>query len=201
MIDPDRQKAIAEKNKQTLKLVLAGVFCMVSLAYASVPLYRLFCQVTGFAGTTMVASAPSTVVLDREIKVRFNADVSPQLDWEFKPDQGPVVVKVGEEKLISYSAKNPTDKPLVGTAIYNVAPAKMGKYFNKVQCFCFNAQQINAGQEVHMPVSFHIDPSIMDDPALADVDTVTLSYTFFKAQTQELDEALENYSNQLQNTP
>ncbi len=167
-------------------LVLAGVvFGMIGLSFAAVPLYRLFCQVTGFGGTTQVAESVPGDIVERQMTVRFNADVDPQLAWDFQPNQRAVSIRVGEQGLAFYRARNLADGPTVGTATFNVTPLKAGQYFNKVQCFCFTEQRLEAGQEVEMGVSFFIDPAIMEDPNLDDVTTITLSYTFFEDQSAD----------------
>ena len=158
----------------------AAAVAMVGLAYASVPLYRLFCQVTGFGGTTQVADAAPGAVGERVMKVRFDASVERSMPWSFRPAQREVTVRIGEPTLIHYVASNPTARPVTGQASFNVTPDKAGKYFDKVQCFCFTEQRLEAGQTVDMPVSFFIDPELLDDPNLANVRTITLSYTFFR---------------------
>ena len=172
-------------------MVCVGIVAgMVGLAYAAVPLYRLFCQITGFGGTTQTASAEPDVILDRTMKVRFDANVN-GLKWKFEPNQIEVAIKVGENKLASYSATNTSAKTTAGTSTFNVTPPQAGAYFNKIECFCFTEQILAAGETVQMPVSFFIDPAIADDPELDDVKTITLSYTFFPAKTPEEDEDLE----------
>ncbi len=151
---------------------------MAGLAYAAVPLYRLFCQITGFGGTTQTAEAAPDVVLDREIKVRFDANVN-GLKWDFKPGEIEVNLKVGENKLAYYSATNISGVTTSGTSTFNVTPLEAGAYFSKIECFCFTEQTLAAGESVQMPVSFFIDPAIADDPELDDITTITLSYTFF----------------------
>ncbi len=170
------------KTKRDLKLamnLLALAAGMFMLAYASVPLYRLFCAITGYGGTTQQATHAPEKALDREITVFFNADTDPSLPWSFRPQQRSVKVRVGQSSLAHYEAKNNSDSPVLGRATYNVLPFKAGSYFVKVACFCFEEQTLAAQQRVDMPVSFYIDPSIMDDPEMADVETITLSYTFF----------------------
>lgn len=159
--------------------VVAGMFL---LAYASVPLYRMFCSITGFGGTPKVAQTASETVGTKVLTVRFNSDTDPSLPWNFKPEQRQVEVKTGEQKLIFFSAENSSDHPVKGMATYNVTPDRAGQYFNKIQCFCFNEQVLQAGQKVSMPVSFFIDPAIEKDPYLRNVNTITLSYTFFKVK-------------------
>lgn len=173
--------ARAAQNRSFLFLGFSIVVLMVGLSYASVPLYRLFCQVTGYGGTTQrVAAAPNApTAAVRSFDVRFNADIGGGLPWSFYPSQGPVTVKLGEETLIHYRARNNANHPVVGTAVFNVTPEKVGRYFDKVQCFCFSEQRLEPGQEMDFPVSFFIDPAIAEDPNLNDIKTVTLSYTFF----------------------
>lgn len=188
---------LEQKNKKVMKITLGVVAFMVFLSFASAPIYRLTCKLTGWGGTPQeqldaAARAPHEVQ-NREITVRFDGRPDKRLDWAFKPDQGPVTVKVGEDKLVSFSAKNTSDKTITGTAVYNVTPMKAGKYFVKTQCFCFAEQALNAGQEVHMPVSFYIDPAIMQDRDLAEVKTITLSYTFYRAESDELQAATDKF--------
>jgi cytochrome c oxidase assembly protein subunit 11 len=168
-----------KSNRRIVLNLVALAAGMFMLAYASVPLYRLFCAVTGYGGTTRQASHAPEKALDREITVFFNADTDPALPWHFAPLQRSVKVKVGQASLAHYEAKNNTDKAVLGRATYNVLPFKAGSYFVKVACFCFEEQTLAAGARVDMPVSFYIDPSIMDDPEMDDVQTITLSYTFF----------------------
>ena len=160
------------------------VFAMIGLSFASVPLYRVFCQVTGFGGTTQRAERAPGQVADRLIAVRFNADVNQGMVWKFQPLQRSVQVRVGEETLIAYRATNPSSRAIVGVATFNVQPDKAGEYFDKIACFCFNEQRLEPGQTVDMPVSFFIDPKMLDDPNMADVNTITLSYTFFEKPDQ-----------------
>ena len=175
-----RAAGTSRSNGRTALVLSAVVAGMVGLSFASVPLYRIFCQVTGFGGTTQVAeAAPGAGVSERVIKVRFNADVDPALPWAFQPVEREVALRVGEPGLAYYKARNLSDRPIVGTATYNVTPLKAGYYFNKVQCFCFEEQRLEPGQSVDMPVSYFIDPEILEDKNLDDVKTITLSYTFF----------------------
>ena len=178
-------KVQTQKGKQkTLLLVASVVFFMGALSYASVPLYKLFCQVTGYGGTTQVVQNVSDKVVDRSITVRFDANVNPALDWRFAPTQKSIKLSLGENALAFYRAENTGSGPLVGTATFNVTPDKAGIYFNKVECFCFQEQLLAPNQVIDMPVSFFIDPDMMNDPNLDDVTTITLSYTFFRSQTQ-----------------
>lgn len=173
-------RAARRRNGLTI-LALVGILAgMTGLVAASVPLYRLFCQVTGYGGTTQRADAAPLEIGERVMTVRFNADVSADLLWRFEPVQRQVRVRVGEEKLAHFRARNRADRAVTGRATFNVTPAKAGLYFNKVACFCFDEQRLAAGQQVDMPVSFFIDPAIVEDAELAQVRTITLSYTFFR---------------------
>ena len=176
--------SVGVRNRR-LAVALVGVIAMMGgLAYASVPLYRLFCQVTGFAGTTQVSEAAPGAPAggERQITVRFNSDISPKLNWVFAPEQKEITVKVGESALAFFRAQNRSDITTTGTAAFNVTPMKVGKYFNKVDCFCFDEQSLMPGEDVDMPVTFFIDPAIMSDPNMSEVKTITLSYTFFQAE-------------------
>ncbi len=173
------------RNHATLFSLLLLVGGMVGLAFASVPLYRLFCQVTGYGGTTQTAQALPDAPGQRVITVRFNADTNPDLPWSFKPGDAAVDLRVGEEGLTFYRAVNQGPVSTVGTATYNVTPQKAGIYFNKIECFCFTEQLLRPGEAMDMPVSFFVDPAIMDDPNLDDVSTITLSYTFFPAKLEQ----------------
>ena len=161
---------------------------MLGLTAAAVPLYRLFCQVTGYGGTTQVAEAPPAAPLARTIKVRFNADVDPSLPWSFRPVQREIEVHIGEQQLAFYRAQNQSDRAIVGQAVYNVTPFKAGAYFDKLACFCFEEQRLAPGEEVDMPVSFFVDPAILDDPNTRDLTTITLSYTFFRREDAREDQ-------------
>ena len=156
------------------------------LSYASVPLYKLFCQVTGYGGTTQQATSPSSQTLERKIKVRFDANTKPTLDWDFQPLETSIDISVGQNALAFYKAKNTGKDPIVGTATFNVTPEKAGLYFNKIDCFCFVEQLLAPQEVVDMPVSFFIDPDIINDPNLDDVTTITLSYTFFPSKDRSL---------------
>lgn len=169
------------KNTKMAFNLFALVAGMVMLAYASVPLYRIFCKVTGYGGTPKQAYAAPKNISERVINIEFNADIDPGLPWEFKPGEASHKVKVGEQNLTYFVAHNLENKPVTGHAVYNVLPFKAGAYFNKIQCFCFSEQTLAAGQKVDMPVSFFIDPAILNDPDMDDVNTITLSYTFFPA--------------------
>lgn len=153
---------------------------MLGLAFASVPIYRMFCQQTGFGGTTQRAETLSDKVVDRQLTVRFNADIHRDLPWRFRPTQVQIRVNVGENAMTHYESENYSSQAIVGMATYNVTPDKAGIYFRKVHCFCFDEQTLMPGQKVDMPVLFYIDPEFATDPNMADVHTITLSYTFFR---------------------
>lgn len=176
------------RNRRVVVLLSAVVAGMVGLTFAAVPLYRLFCQVTGYGGTTQVAQVLPEEVGERIVKVRFNADVDAHLPWTFAPAQVEVALHVGEVGMAFYRARNLTGKAITGAAVFNVTPLKAGQYFNKVQCFCFDEQRLEPGQSVDMPVTFFVDPAIDDDPNLDDVRTITLSYTFFRAEDDEAED-------------
>ena len=154
---------------------------MVALAYASVPLYRLFCQTTGFGGTTQRADQAPAAVTNREMTIRFDANTAASLPWSFHPEQLELTVKVGEQNLAFYKARNLSDRALKGSAVFNVTPGEAGAYFTKVDCFCFTEQRLGPGESMDMPVAFFVDPKIADDPDLRSLTTITLSYTFYPA--------------------
>ncbi|MSP87864.1 MAG: cytochrome c oxidase assembly protein [Alphaproteobacteria bacterium] len=167
-------------------LVLSGVVAgMVGLSFASVPLYKLFCQVTGYGGTTQRAEQGADRVIERMMTVRFNADTARDMPWIFRPSQRQIDVKVGENHLAYYRAENRTSQTITGTATFNVTPAKAGLYFSKIDCFCFTEQVLKPGESAELPVSFFVDPAINEDRNLDEVKTITLSYTFFRAPTPE----------------
>ena len=160
------------------------VAAMIGASYAAVPLYDMFCRVTGYGGTTQIATAAPKAALERTMTIRFDGNVAHGLDWTFGPETTSVTVKVGETKLALYKAKNVSDKPITATATYNVAPNQTGAYFSKIQCFCFTEQTLQPGEEIDMPVAFFIDPSIAENRELDDIGEITLSYTFFPAKAQ-----------------
>ena len=169
------------RRNGTTVLVLASVVAgMVGLSFASVPLYRLFCQATGIGGTTQRATTAPSNIAAAAITIRFDAETAPDLGWEFRPLQSTLTVHPGEERKALYRAINKTSAPVTGTATYNVTPAKAGIYFDKLQCFCFSEQHLAAGEKADMPVVFFVDPDILTDPNTSDVRTITLSYTMFR---------------------
>jgi cytochrome c oxidase assembly protein subunit 11 len=159
----------------------AAICVMVGSSFAAVPLYRLFCAATGYGGTPNITAAAAPGGSVGTIRVRFNADTNPGLPWKFGPDQTEVGVKLGEEQVAFYHAANLSKRPVTGMALYNVTPEKVGKYFHKTACFCFNQQTLAGDQSMEFPVSFWVDPAIRDDPNTADVKVITLSYTFFRS--------------------
>ncbi|XP_014368628.2 cytochrome c oxidase assembly protein COX11, mitochondrial [Papilio machaon] len=176
-----------KKIRSTLNYMIALGIATVGLSYAAVPLYRIFCQAYSYGGTTGQAEPAETVsnmkaVQERPIKVRFNADVASSMQWNFKPQQSDITVLPGETALAFYTARNPTDKPVVGISTYNVIPFEAGQYFNKIQCFCFEEQMLNPHEQVDMPVFFYIDPEFTEDPKMEYVEEIVLSYTFFEAK-------------------
>ncbi len=170
-------------NNRLLAVVAVVAMSMVGLAYASVPLYKLFCQVTGFGGTTQIATqAPERALLTAEpLAVRLDANVNPQLNWSFVPVEQEVSLKPGEEITAIYRATNIGAMPSTGTATFNVTPQKAGPYFMKIECFCFTEQTLKPGESVDMPVRFFLDSEIVSDINTSDIDEIVLSYTFFKA--------------------
>ncbi|WP_142847314.1 cytochrome c oxidase assembly protein [Telmatospirillum sp. J64-1] len=173
-----------DKIRRTVLASLAAVAAMVGLVVASVPLYDLFCRVTGYGGTPRVAASTGEVVSDRIMTIRFDSNTMPDLEWRFSPDQRSMDVRLGESGLAFYTATNTGDEPVVGTATFNVTPMKAGIYFNKVECFCFTEQVLQPGESIQMPVSFFVDPALAEDRYVNEVTTITLSYTFFRAQDQ-----------------
>lgn len=191
----ERHAEMTRKNARMGLIVLAVVIGMAGLSFASVPLYDLFCRVTGFGGTTQVAGALPEEASDRVITVQFNSQTSRDLAWNFVPEQRAIDVQLGQRGLTAFTATNHLSEPSTGMAIYNVTPLKAGEYFHKIQCFCFDQQTLGPKEQAHMPVMFYVDPALEDDPSMDDVNTITLSYTFFKAETKELDSALEGFYN------
>ncbi len=172
------------KNARLARRLVAVAVGMVGLAYASAPLYDLFCRTTGFGGTPVVAQPGERPVLDRVVAVRFDSNVEPNLPWRFEPLEREVRLRVGEERLTFYRVTNVSQRPIVGTATYNVTPESAGPWFNKLQCFCFTEQLLQPGQSVDMPVVFFVDPDMDKDRRYDNVRTITLSYTFFEAKTE-----------------
>ncbi len=180
---PVPQSDQSARRNRIVGLVCAGLFVsMIGAAYAAVPLYQLFCQVTGYGGTTQRAEAESDVIIDREITVRLDGNVNPALNWSFKPKIKTVKLKMGETAQMVYLATNDSDRRTIGTSVFNVTPNEAGSYFNKIQCFCFTEQPLEAGETAEMPVVFFVDPEMAKDPNLTHVKEITLSYTFYPVE-------------------
>ena len=170
--------AVAARNRRTATIMAVMAAAMVALAFASVPLYRMFCELTGFDGTPLRAeSAPGAIA--GQIGVRFDANISPKLPWRFEPVQERVRIAPGARTQILYRATNLTARETTGQAVFNVSPALAGQYFSKIECFCFTEQTLKGGQSVDMPVVFYVDPKLRTDPDTKDIDEITLSYTFY----------------------
>jgi len=173
-----------DRNDRILVKCVAVFVAMLGLSYASVPLYRIFCQATGFAGTPRITSDASTQTAAGSIEVRFDANVGQGLPWEFRPERVSMRVRLGQNSKALYLAHNLSGASVAGTATFNVTPDKAAQYFNKVQCFCFTRQELKAGQRADLGVAFFIDPAIAADPETKDVTAVTLSYTFFPSKSE-----------------
>ena len=178
------------RNGVVLGALIGVTLGMVALSFAAVPLYGVFCRATGFGGTTQRTAQAATHMLDRKIEIRFNTDVNGDLPWVFKPNQRSVTLKVGETGMATFHAHNDSGEPVIGTAVYNVTPEKAGLYFDKIQCFCFSQQLLRPQESADLPVAFYVDPAIANDRNLDDVSVITLSYTFYRAQSQALDKAI-----------
>ncbi len=176
--------AISGPQKTVVQLV-GVVVLMGGLAWAAVPFYNWFCRVTGFGGTTGVAQQAPDDILDRMVTIRFDGSKAKGMPWEFKPVEREMKVRIGETGLAFYEAYNPTDKPIAGQASYNVTPYSAGGYFQKIACFCFDEQVLQPGERVEMPVTFFVDPEIVEDPEAQYVHTITLSYTFYEIDLPE----------------
>ena len=176
---------LAQRNGRTAALGALLVAAMVGLAFASVPLYRLFCRVTGFGGTPLRAEQVTTQATGKLVNVRFDANVNSALPWAFEPEENVQRVAVGARDMAFYTARNLSDKPVTGTATFNVTPAQAGQYFTKIQCFCFTKQTLRPGEEMRMPVIFFVDPNILEDKDASRISEITLSYTFYPVDSDE----------------
>ena len=180
-------------KKNNLKITFSLIFLvsfMFFLTFAAVPLYKLFCQVTGYGGTPKIVNVKDQInVSEKKIKIEFNSDVNKKLNWSFKPEQRSIESKIGDSILAFYKAKNNGNKSITGIATYNILPFEAAQYFNKVDCFCFENQTLEPGEEVLLPINFYIDPKILDDPSVKHLNSIILSYTFFQS-----DENLEKIS-------
>ena len=169
---------LADRKLRTAFFAVLGICFMSGLGWASIPLYRMFCQATGLNGTTQRGTqAPGAV--DKQIRIDFDTNVAPHMPWKFAPENSSDTVSIGARDMAFFTATNLSDKPVTGTATFNVTPAQAGKYFTKIQCFCFTQQTLKPGETARMPVIFFVDPKILDDPDASDVQTITLSYTFY----------------------
>ena len=188
-----KHKILQKQNRLILSSLLVVFIIMLSLSYASVPLYDLFCRVTGFGGTTQVAEkSPEANFFDNNINIRFDSNVSPDLNWSFSPEMKVLSLAIGKESRMIYQAKNLGDMPVVGTATFNVTPAKAGKYFMKMDCFCFEEQLLMPGESIAMPVTFFIDPEILSDENANEINEITLSYTFMRSMDQNKAKEVNN---------
>ena len=180
-----------DRRRMAITAAACSVFvaAMVGMAFAAVPLYEIFCQVTGLAGTTQRADEAPDTVIDRTMTVRFDANVGNGLGWSFRPLERSVSVKVGEIGEATFVAENRSDKPVTGTAVFNVTPFESGSYFNKIACFCFDEQTLQPGERVEMPVTFFVDPAIAKNPDADFIRSITLSYTFYPVATVAQDAA------------
>ena len=176
----------AQRRNQRVGLMALGIaLAMLGMGYAAVPLYRIFCQVTGYGGTTQVASeaqASAVRVTGTPISIRFDSNVAPGMPWEFRPEQVTQQVRIGERNIAFFIARNDSDEPVTGQASYNVEPEQTAAYFNKIQCFCFTRQTLRPHEEVRMPVTYYVDPEILKDKDAKDVEQITLSYTFYRIE-------------------
>ncbi len=180
---------LEDRNKRTMLLGFGMALAMLGMGYAAVPLYDLFCRVTGFGGTTQVASESDAALAERlgasaggvTYSIRFDANTSRNMPWEFKPVQVTDTVAIGQRDMAFYTARNNSSVPITGTATFNVEPEQAGRYFNKIQCFCFTEQTLQPGEEIRMPVLYYVDPAALDDANMEGVEQITLSYTFHRA--------------------
>jgi len=184
MSTAQNQNNLKAQNKKVIFIITFIGMLMLSLSYAAVPLYDIFCRVTGFGGTTQIASSAPGSSGHPNINIRFESNITDSLNWDFYSKTKTVKIPMGEEKTIYYFAKNLSDEPIVGTATFNVTPAKAGQYFMKIDCFCFVEQLLNPGESMNMPVTFFIDPDLYKDENVQEVNEITLSYTFMKSMDQ-----------------
>ena len=184
MSTAQNQNNLKAQNKKVIFIITFVGMLMLSLSYAAVPLYDIFCRITGFGGTTQIASSAPGSTGHPNINIRFESNITDSLNWDFYSKTKTVKIPMGEEKTIYYFAKNLSDEPIVGTATFNVTPAKAGQYFMKIDCFCFVEQLLNPGESMNMPVTFFIDPDLYKDKNVKEVNEITLSYTFMKSMDQ-----------------
>lgn len=189
---------VRANNKRVVRYILVTLVFMVALSFAAVPLYRMFCSITGLDGTMRIGEEAPGKASERVITISFDARVNQGLPWMFKPEKRKIDVFVGQSGVISYEGTNISSRRTKGTALYNVTPFKVGKYFYKTQCFCFAEQTLDGGKTAHFPVMFYIDPSFLKDPEMDDVSDITLSYTFYDADSEALQNALTNFEGKMQ---
>ncbi len=181
-----------DKKKKTIFYLVFLVLFMASASFLSVPFYNWFCKVTGYGGATNVAQKESDIISDKVISVRFDASLEKGLEWEVKPVQRNMTLNLGETGLAFYEAYNPTDKPIAAQASFNVVPFSVGNFFNKIECFCFTEQILQPGEKIKMPVSFYVDPDLINNLESKNVTSVTLSYTFYEIDLPETANYLDN---------
>ena len=181
-----------DKKKKTIFYLVFLVLFMASASFLSVPFYNWFCKVTGYGGATNVAQKESDIISDKVISVRFDASLEKGLEWEVKPVQRNMTLNLGETGLAFYEAYNPTDKPIAAQASFNVVPFSVGNFFNKIECFCFTEQILQPGEKIKMPVSFYVDPDLINNLESKNVTSVTLSYTFYEIDLPETASYFEN---------
>jgi len=180
MIEPNRKRMA-----MTAAIAAGAVAAMTGLAFAAVPLYEAFCKVTGYGGTTQVASAAASQILDRRIEVRFDANISPELPVAFTPSQRAQTLRIGETSVAFYTVRNLSDQPVTAVATFNVTPHAAGQYFAKLECFCFQDRTLQPGEEAELPVVYFVDPELVSDPDAREINSITLSYTYFRSTTDQ----------------
>ncbi len=192
---PDSHSGSTSRHRVTALACASVAVAMVGMSFAAVPLYKAFCQVTGYGGTTQVATGPSTQMSETTLTMRFDANVSGDLPgWKFKPQKRTIDVRYGENKIAIYLATNTTDRPMTGTASFNVTPEAAGVFFNKIECFCFTEQTLQPGQTIEMPVRFFVDPEMLKDTDAGHLSQLTLSYTFHRSEETVSDEVTKPVS-------
>jgi len=201
MTDEPHNDSLQGRHRTVAIWCAVLVAAMVGAAYAAVPIYRLFCEATGFDGTPRIATAPSSKVIERTATIRFDANVAPDLPWRFEPVQTTIQVKLGENALAFYRATNTSDRPIWGMATFNVFPEQVAPFFNKLECFCFKEQTLEPGQSVDLPVSFFVDPQIVHDKDAGGTTHITLSYTFYPVPSKSKAGLAEKPANLTPATP
>lgn len=176
--------ALNRFQKQLAWLIFLPIF-MLAASFAAVPFYSWFCKVTGFSGTTQEASVAPDVILDQQMEIYFSASIAKDMPWEFRPMTPKMDVRIGEVNLVMFEAYNPTNETIYGTATFNVAPFELGQYFSKIECFCFTEQKLEAGERIEMPVTFYVDPAMVEDEDTKSIEALTLAYTFHRIENDE----------------